>query len=40
MGKFAMAGLTCAWAHDLAPRGMTVNCIQLERELTTLKAWL
>jgi 3-oxoacyl-[acyl-carrier protein] reductase len=28
MGKFAMAGLTRAWAHDLAPRGITVNCIQ------------
>jgi 3-oxoacyl-[acyl-carrier protein] reductase len=28
MGKFALAGLTRAWAHDLAPRGITVNCIQ------------
>lgn len=28
MGKFAMAGLTRAWAHDLAPRGVTVNCVQ------------
>jgi 3-oxoacyl-[acyl-carrier protein] reductase len=28
MGKFALAGLTHAWAHDLAPRGITVNCIQ------------
>jgi 3-oxoacyl-[acyl-carrier protein] reductase len=28
MGKFAMAGLTRAWAHDLAPRGITVNCVQ------------
>jgi len=28
MGKFALAGLTRAWAQDLAPRGITVNCIQ------------
>jgi 3-oxoacyl-[acyl-carrier protein] reductase len=28
MGKFALAGLTRAWAHDLAPRNITVNCIQ------------
>jgi len=28
MGKFALAGLTRAWAHDLAPRKITVNCIQ------------
>ena len=28
MGKFALAGLTRAWAHDFAPRNITVNCIQ------------
>jgi 3-oxoacyl-[acyl-carrier protein] reductase len=28
MGKFAFAGLTRAWAQDLAPRGITVNCLQ------------
>jgi 3-oxoacyl-[acyl-carrier protein] reductase len=28
MAKFALAGLTRAWAHDLAPRKITVNCIQ------------
>ena len=28
MSKFAMAGLTRAWARDLAPKGITVNCIQ------------
>ena len=28
MAKFGVAGLTRAWAHDLAPRGITVNCIQ------------
>lgn len=28
MTKFAMAGLTRAWARDLAPQGITVNCIQ------------
>ncbi len=28
MAKFAVAGLTRAWSHDLAPKGITVNCIQ------------
>jgi len=28
MTKFAMAGLTRAWARDLGPSGITVNCIQ------------
>ena len=28
MAKFGVAGLTRAWSHDLAPRGITVNCIQ------------
>jgi 3-oxoacyl-[acyl-carrier protein] reductase len=28
MSKFAVAGLTRAWARDLGPRGITVNCIQ------------
>ncbi len=28
MSKFAVAGLTRAWAHDLAPRKITVNNIQ------------
>ena len=28
MTKFAMAGLTRAWARDLAEDGITVNCIQ------------
>lgn len=28
MSKFAMAGLTRAWARDLGPKGITVNCIQ------------
>ncbi|WP_133513335.1 SDR family oxidoreductase, partial [Candidatus Thiosymbion oneisti] len=28
MAKFGMAGLTRAWAHDLGPQGITVNCIQ------------
>ncbi len=28
MTKFAVAGLTRAWARDLAARGITVNCIQ------------
>ena len=28
MSKFALAGLTRAWSRDLAPRGITVNCIQ------------
>lgn len=28
MSKFATAGLTRAWARDLAPKGITVNCIQ------------
>jgi len=28
MTKFAIAGLTRAWARDFAPRGITVNCIQ------------
>ena len=28
MCKFALAGLTRAWARDLAGRGITVNCIQ------------
>jgi 3-oxoacyl-[acyl-carrier protein] reductase len=28
MSKFAMAGLTRAWARDLAAREITVNCIQ------------
>lgn len=28
MTKFAMAGLTRAWARDLAANGITVNCIQ------------
>lgn len=28
MSKFAVAGFTRAWARDLGPRGITVNCIQ------------
>ena len=28
MSKFAIAGLTRAWARDLGPRGITVNCVQ------------
>jgi len=28
MSKFAVAGLTKAWARDLGARGITVNCIQ------------
>ena len=28
MGEFALTELTRAWAHDLAPRGITMNCIQ------------
>lgn len=28
MTKFAMAGLTRAWARDLAAEGITVNCVQ------------
>ena len=28
MSKFAVAGLTRAWARDLGPRGITVNCVQ------------
>lgn len=28
MSKFALAGLTRAWARDLAPKKITVNCIQ------------
>ncbi len=28
MSKFALAGLTRAWARDLASKGVTVNCIQ------------
>lgn len=28
MSKFAIAGLTRAWARDLSPQGITVNCIQ------------
>ncbi len=28
MSKFAMAGLTRAWARDLSTKGITVNCIQ------------
>ncbi|MEM8949899.1 MAG: SDR family oxidoreductase [Pseudomonadota bacterium] len=28
MSKFAIAGLTRAWARDLGPKGITVNCIQ------------
>lgn len=28
MTKFAIAGLTRAWARDFASRGITVNCIQ------------
>jgi len=28
MSKFAIAGLTRAWARDLAPKKITVNCIQ------------
>jgi 3-oxoacyl-[acyl-carrier protein] reductase len=28
MSKFAVAGMTRAWARDLAPRQITVNCIQ------------
>lgn len=28
MSKFAVAGMTRAWARDLAPRRITVNCIQ------------
>lgn len=27
MSKFAVSGLTRSWAHDLAPRGITVNAI-------------
>ncbi len=28
MSKFAVAGFTRAWARDLGPKGITVNCIQ------------
>ena len=28
MSKFAIAGLTRAWARDLSAKGITVNCIQ------------
>jgi 3-oxoacyl-[acyl-carrier protein] reductase len=28
MSKFAVAGFTRAWARDLGPRGITVNCVQ------------
>ena len=28
MSKFAVAGLTRAWARDLGPQGITVNCVQ------------
>lgn len=28
LSKFAVAGMTRAWARDLAPKGITVNCIQ------------
>ena len=28
LSKFATAGLTRAWARDLSPKGITVNCIQ------------
>jgi len=28
MSKFAIAGLTRAWARDLAPKKITVNCVQ------------
>ncbi|MEO1008297.1 MAG: 3-oxoacyl-ACP reductase family protein [Planctomycetota bacterium] len=28
MSKAAVAGLTRGWAHDLAGRGITVNCVQ------------
>jgi len=28
MSKFAIAGLTRAWARDLGEKGITVNCIQ------------
>ena len=28
MSKFAVAGLTRAWARDLGPKGITVNCVQ------------
>lgn len=28
MSKFAVAGFTKAWARDLGPKGITVNCIQ------------
>ena len=30
MSKFAVEGLTRAWARDLGPRGITVNCVQPE----------
>lgn len=28
MTKFALVGLTRAWARDLGPRGITANCVQ------------
>ncbi len=28
MSKAAVAGLTRGWAHDLSPRGITVNCVE------------
>jgi 3-oxoacyl-[acyl-carrier protein] reductase len=28
MSKFAVAGMTRAWARDLGPKGITVNCVQ------------
>ncbi len=28
MSKFAVAGFTRAWARDLGPKGITVNCVQ------------
>lgn len=28
MSKFAVAGFTRAWAQDLGPKGITVNCVQ------------
>lgn len=28
MSKFAVTGMTRAWARDLGPKGITVNCVQ------------
>lgn len=28
MSKFAVVGMTRAWARDLGPKGITVNCVQ------------